>query len=346
MFSAVFPPAQLGSWLMSIFAGLGAVPSNFTVPLTLTAVAGSIGVDAGAAAGVAGCSSVVSFLPQPASNTIPNDSDRLQIASDFFVFILFSASPLKISKILFSLLRSELSRVAAATFRGAASVRGPRSAHRCAHAPLLFRRELENIFDEELGVVLVVSVEGCGRGAGERPAIVFALEQAGRHGGAGADGLGVNDPAFDPIGFQATFGLQEVGGGGGLIVRRIAGGVALQARSGWAAEKAARHVRFLGGERRWLFRNVREGLARERLEETHQLAQFIFGERESGHAYLQIGADAVAVGVRVAERRLGEEMQEPLRIDTRAFGQQLRRKLLLRFLIAREGHQGSFLTGN
>src|SRR5260221_6582012 len=44
-------PAHLESWLMSILAGLGAAPSNFTVPLTLAAVAGSIGVAPGAAAG-------------------------------------------------------------------------------------------------------------------------------------------------------------------------------------------------------------------------------------------------------------------------------------------------------
>src|SRR5437660_12220228 len=45
--SAVFVPLQAGSWLMSIFAPLGAVPARLTVPLTLAAVAGSIGVAAG-----------------------------------------------------------------------------------------------------------------------------------------------------------------------------------------------------------------------------------------------------------------------------------------------------------
>src|SRR2546430_671138 len=64
--SAVFVPEQFGSWLISIFAARGAAPSNFTVPLTPAAVAGSIGAAAGAA-GLAGCSSAVSFLPQPAS---------------------------------------------------------------------------------------------------------------------------------------------------------------------------------------------------------------------------------------------------------------------------------------
>src|SRR5258708_39591193 len=97
MLSAVFEPEQLESCLMSILAGLGAPPSNFTVPLTLAAVAGSIGVAAGAAAGpgAAGCSSAVSFLPHPANNTVPSKTDRLPICSDLVVFILFPASPLK-----------------------------------------------------------------------------------------------------------------------------------------------------------------------------------------------------------------------------------------------------------
>src|SRR6266849_8963167 len=97
MFSAVFEPAQLESWLMSIFAAFGGAPSNFTVPLTLAAVAGSIGVAAGAAAGVgaAGCSSAVSFLPHPATRATPRKIDRLPIASFFifiFIFILFYLS--------------------------------------------------------------------------------------------------------------------------------------------------------------------------------------------------------------------------------------------------------------
>src|SRR5712672_2872530 len=100
MFSAVFEPAQLESWLMSILAGLGAAPSNFTVPLTLAAVAGSIGVAAGPAAGAdAGCSSVVSFLPQPAINATPNKTNTLQMASDCFVFILFLPLPLRYQKL-------------------------------------------------------------------------------------------------------------------------------------------------------------------------------------------------------------------------------------------------------
>src|ERR1700694_666663 len=87
MFSATFPPWQFGSWLISILAGLGATPSNFTVPLTVAAVAGSIGVAAGAAAGLgaAGCSSAVSFLPHPTHRRRPN---KVATATNVLVFML------------------------------------------------------------------------------------------------------------------------------------------------------------------------------------------------------------------------------------------------------------------
>src|SRR6267154_5411035 len=93
-FSATLVPLHAGSWLMSILAALGASPSNFTVPLMLAAVAGSIGV-AGAAAGAAalgaaaGCSS---FLPHPARRTRPNEATKPQTAMEVFFFMLFRTS--------------------------------------------------------------------------------------------------------------------------------------------------------------------------------------------------------------------------------------------------------------
>src|ERR1700730_3144455 len=97
MFSAVFDPWQFASWLMSILAALGSAPSNFTIPLTLAAVAGSIGVAAGAAEGLgaAGCSSEVSFLPHPASRATPSKTARLHIDREFLLFILFPPSHLQ-----------------------------------------------------------------------------------------------------------------------------------------------------------------------------------------------------------------------------------------------------------
>src|ERR1700722_11978128 len=66
--SAVFGPLQAGSWLMSIFAALGAAPARLTVPLTLAAVAGSIGAAAGAVPGAADSSSL-GFLLHAVSRT-------------------------------------------------------------------------------------------------------------------------------------------------------------------------------------------------------------------------------------------------------------------------------------
>src|SRR5690242_6867201 len=94
MVSAVLLPLQAASWLMSIFCALGAAPAKVTVPLTLAAVAGSIGADVAAgfisALGADVCSSFVfSFLLQPASN--PNRQSR-NIAAQSFLFISVALS--------------------------------------------------------------------------------------------------------------------------------------------------------------------------------------------------------------------------------------------------------------
>src|SRR5262249_48170525 len=78
-------------------------------------------------------------------------------------------------------------------------------------APLLFRGKRKDVIHEQLGVVLVVAVEGCGCGAGEDPPAVLLLEKPGRHRRARADRLWVDDPALDPVGFQTPLGLQEIG---------------------------------------------------------------------------------------------------------------------------------------
>src|SRR5712692_4975429 len=88
-FSAMFMPLQAGSWLMSILAALGASPSSLTVPLTLAAVAGSIGVAGAAGAEAVGVAagSVLSFLPHPARRTRPKKAAKLQTAIEVFFFI-------------------------------------------------------------------------------------------------------------------------------------------------------------------------------------------------------------------------------------------------------------------
>jgi hypothetical protein len=78
------------SWLISIFAGFGAAPAKVTVPLTVAAVAGSIGVEVGAGGacevGEVACS-WFSFLLQPASSQKPN-RESMNIATQVFLFMM------------------------------------------------------------------------------------------------------------------------------------------------------------------------------------------------------------------------------------------------------------------
>jgi hypothetical protein len=76
---------------MSIVAAFGGVPANFTVPLTLAAVAGSIGVAVAAGvveAGAAGCSSAVSFLLHPARRTSPKMQAKPQYVNRVVVVMI------------------------------------------------------------------------------------------------------------------------------------------------------------------------------------------------------------------------------------------------------------------
>src|SRR6266478_6766988 len=95
---------------------------------------------------------------------------------------------------------------------------GARTTHGSADSVLLFRRELENVIHQKFRLILVVAAERSGRRTGENPVAVFALEEAGRHGGARADGLRVDDPAFHPVRLQAAAGLEEIGSSGEAVV--------------------------------------------------------------------------------------------------------------------------------
>src|SRR5208283_2059828 len=91
MFSASFMPLQPGSWLMSIFCALGAVPSNLTVPLMVATVAGSMGVAAGCSA-VGPAAGDSSFLLHAASTINPHRTSML-IIIPAQVVLLFMVSP-------------------------------------------------------------------------------------------------------------------------------------------------------------------------------------------------------------------------------------------------------------
>src|SRR5258708_2565295 len=87
--SAVFVPLQAGSWLMSIFAAIGAGPARLTLPLTLAAVAGSIGAAAGAAAvpGAADCSSL-GFLLHAVRRTRLTTAHKPRVTNHCFRFMM------------------------------------------------------------------------------------------------------------------------------------------------------------------------------------------------------------------------------------------------------------------
>jgi hypothetical protein len=76
---------------MSIFEAFGAAPSNFTVPLMVATVAGSIGV-AGVAAGCSAAglaAGASSFLLQACSTNIAHRTSRLtDIAQPVFLFMM------------------------------------------------------------------------------------------------------------------------------------------------------------------------------------------------------------------------------------------------------------------
>src|SRR5580704_8901050 len=86
--SAVFGPLQAGSWLMSIFAAFGAAPARLTEPLTLAAVAGSIGAAAGAAAPLGAADSSLGFLLHAVSRTRPTSAHRPRRSNDCFRFMI------------------------------------------------------------------------------------------------------------------------------------------------------------------------------------------------------------------------------------------------------------------
>jgi hypothetical protein len=75
---------------MSIVAAFGGAPANFTVPLTLAAVAGSTGVAvaAGVVTGAAGCSSAVSFLLHPPRRTSPKMQAKPQCVNRVVVVMM------------------------------------------------------------------------------------------------------------------------------------------------------------------------------------------------------------------------------------------------------------------
>src|SRR5438270_5375798 len=180
-----------------------------------------------------------------------------------------------------------------------AARRGRAGRHGRAGAGLLFGRQRQEVADEQSRVVFVVVV---GRGrerAVEDPALALVLEQLRGHGRAGHDALRVEQPAESPVGLQARAGLQEVGRGRRLVVRRVARHVALQTGRGLRREQSARQVALALRQRLKLLLDVRLLLRRDGLEEADECAQLVRREAERGHTHAQVRADAVAVLARL-----------------------------------------------
>src|SRR5208337_1448944 len=64
------------------------------------------------------------------------------------------------------------------------------------------RSQLEQVADQQLRVVAVISLERRRCGTGENIMVRLELEQAGRHGRAGIDQSRVENPMAGPIGLQ------------------------------------------------------------------------------------------------------------------------------------------------
>src|SRR2546427_737977 len=117
---------------------------------------------------------------------------------------------------------------------------GTGTAHGGTYSALLFRRELQDVVDQQFCLILVIAFERWRSRTGEDPVAVFAFEQTRRHGSARADGLRVDDPAFHPVRLQAAAGLKEVRGVGKGSGGRAAGAVTFRPGRDGAAQEPAR----------------------------------------------------------------------------------------------------------
>src|SRR5437870_3416595 len=104
------------------------------------------------------------------------------------------------------------------------------------------------------------------------------LEKSRWHRCSWADVLRIGDPAFHPVGLQPLLCKQEVWCRSNFVMLWIASGVALQAWGRSGGKQAARHVALSCSKSRHLLWDIRHRLLRQRLEETHELAQFIVRE--------------------------------------------------------------------
>ena len=90
--------------------------------------------------------------------------------------------------------------------------------------------DVKDVVHQQLAVIAFISLERWRSRPGENPVVVLPLEQSRRHRRPRTDRLRIDNPALHPVGLQTLLCQQEVGCGRDLVVMRIAGCVALQAR--------------------------------------------------------------------------------------------------------------------
>src|SRR6266576_3784758 len=270
-----------------------------------------MGLAAGAGAAVsppAGWDSLVSFLLQAARRIRAMRASALSMANDVFVMRMctFRGGLVSLRKLTILSRTSgygggPANRLLDSSYRFFRSRdAGSRAAHRRCHAALLFRSELEDVVDQQLGVVLIVAFERRRGRTCEHPMVVHTVEQSRWHRCARTNGLRIGDPTLHPVGLETLLGQQEIRCRSVRVMLCIAGRMALQTRRRCARKQAACHLGFLRGKRGHLLRDIRHGLLRDRLEEAHQLAQFVVGERERWHADFEVRAYTIAVVIGVA----------------------------------------------
>src|SRR6204780_2269082 len=255
------------------FSG-GALPSRVTLPATEPVVVASTVFPAGAVV-AAGCSAVgaLSLLPHPVmARAMRAASERL----NHLLLMLENSSLAELHILTRSgtdggriLEQEEPARrrrswlLSAGLLPCSDVAGGGRAGLQCC---LLLGGQGEHVTDQEVGLISVILLHGAGRGAGEDPDVAFFAEKAGRHGSAGNNFRGIGDPAGGPCGLQALVREQEIRRRSILVVRFVAGHVALQARRSGTGEQAASHGALGVCERLDLRGNKRVGLRRHRFE--------------------------------------------------------------------------------
>src|SRR4029078_633184 len=174
---------------------------------------------------------------------------------------------------------------------------GARSSHGARDPTLFLRSKLEDVINQQLTVILIITLERRWDWSCKYPSIILTPEKSRRHRRSRTYGLWVKNPALHPSRFQTLTRQQEIWSGRVLVMCRIPRCVTFQTGSRSAREQTARVIRFFRSQSRRVLWNIRHRLLRQRLEETYQLAKLIVRERERWHPDRQVGPHTIAVRI-------------------------------------------------